>query len=59
MNGRNSIVVSRPNSKGLTRSVVAAMIGSASCVIAVPKTEMVSRRPELEEVGVAQEAATR
>ena len=42
MNGRNSIVVSRPNSNALTWSTVAAISGSASWVIAVPKTEIVS-----------------
>ena len=42
MNGRNSIVVSRPNSNGVTSSVVAAISGRASWVIALPKTEIVS-----------------
>ena len=42
MNGRNSIVVSSPNSNALTDRTVAAISGRASCVIAVPNTETVS-----------------
>ena len=51
MNGRNSIVVSSPNSKALTLSVVAAMIGSASWVMALPKTETVSAVHSLRKSG--------
>ena len=51
MNGRNSIVVSRPNSNGVTSSVVAAISGSASWVIAVPKTLMVSAVQSLRKSG--------
>ena len=51
MNGRNSIVVSRPNSNGVTCREVAAMIGSASCVIADPKTETVSAVQSLRKSG--------
>jgi hypothetical protein len=42
MNGRNSIAPRRPNSNGVTFSVVAAISGSASSVIWVPKTLIVS-----------------
>ena len=51
MNGRNSIVVSRPNSNGVTSSVVAAISGSASWVIALPKTEIVSAVHSLRKSG--------
>ena len=51
MNGRNSIVVSRPNWNGVTLRVVAAMIGRASWVIAEPKTETVSAVQSLRKSG--------
>ena len=51
MNGRNSIVVSRPNSKGVTSRVVAAMSGRASCVIELPNTEIVSAVQSLRKSG--------
>jgi hypothetical protein len=42
MNGRDSIVASRPNSNGVTLRIVAATIGRARSVIWVPKTLTVS-----------------
>ena len=51
MNGRNSIVVSRPNSNGVTFSAVAAISGRASWVIALPKTEIVSAVQSLRKSG--------
>ena len=42
MNGRNSIVVRRPNSNGDTLRIVAATRGSASCVIWLPNWLTVS-----------------
>ena len=59
MNGRNSIVVSRPNSNGVTSRTVAAISGRASCVIARAEDRDGLGGPQLQEVGVAEQAPSR
>ena len=51
MNGAISTVLSSPNSSAVTWRTVAAISGTASCVICVPKTETVSAVQSLRKSG--------